>query len=139
VCAAGKCIATCTADTDCMDGYSCYPETHACGPTKPKCDGDHTVTLVSGGTKDCSPYKCQPTGDCFVECATADDCLPGFACAAGSCSQTGGAGGDSGGGGGCDVPSQGEGQGAPTYAAGGVLIVTTLIGVSRRRRVGRRR
>ncbi|MBK7402806.1 MAG: hypothetical protein IPJ34_42925 [Myxococcales bacterium] len=84
-CTAGKCIDKCAADTDCAASGVCFTPTGKCTSKAATCDGAHTVTFASGGTKDCSPYTCAPTGDCNVRCASSSDCVSGTACLEGFC------------------------------------------------------
>ncbi len=74
-CTAGKCLDKCTADTDCAAPGVCFTPTGKCTSKAATCDGAHTVTFAGGGTKDCSPYTCAPTGDCNVRCASSSDCV----------------------------------------------------------------
>ncbi len=81
VCGADACLTTCSGDTDCLAPSFCDVAAGKCvsGAT---CDGDHTVTGADGKKTDCTPYRCDSSGECRPNCASGGDCVSGFICSA---------------------------------------------------------
>ena len=127
-------VTVCTADTDCALGNKCEPSTGKCvsGAT---CDGNHTVTGVTGQSTDCSPYKCTQAGACLQKCNSAADCVSSAVCnTGGSCMappSSGGASAEPSNRCGCLVVGGSDSLKVP-WAVGGVAILALW----RRRRDG---
>lgn len=113
-----------------MAGSKCFTATGKCTDKGSTCDGEHTITLASGSSKDCTPYRCAPSGDCVTVCATSADCVAGAACDDGICHVLGAAPADQGG---CAT--------GPFRVGGGWLAVLLLplLGRRGRRLAGRSR
>lgn len=122
-CKAGKCVDACTTDAECVAGSKCFTATGKCTDKGSTCDGDHTITLPSGSSKDCTPYRCAPSGDCTTVCATSADCVAGAACDDGICHELGAAPADQGG---CTT--------GPSRVGGGWLALLLLPWLGRRGR-----
>src|SRR5262249_39111468 len=73
------CKTSCSDNADCASGFGCKLATATCVATA-TCDGDHTITLADGTTKDCSPYRCQSNGTCRTSCNSVLDCSGGTIC-----------------------------------------------------------
>ena len=83
-CGAMACNDTCESDDDCAAGFEC--DANDCVTRGTTCDGDHTLTSVSGETTDCSPYRCNSAGTCDTRCESTADCAEGSECDAdGNC------------------------------------------------------
>ncbi|MBK7396432.1 MAG: hypothetical protein IPJ34_09065 [Myxococcales bacterium] len=118
------CLKACTDATQCADGFSCKDSKCVQGAT---CKDITTSVSKDGVEEKCDPYRCKSTGECAKECATTDDCSPGYACDAKSCVPTTAT--DTGDSGGCAVGSP-----RPSYAGFALLGLALLGGVGRRRR-----
>lgn len=123
---AARCKTACAADADCATGYTCDP-THQCKPLA-TCDGDHTVTLRDGSTKDCGAYKCEQSGTCKTKCTSVADCVAPAVC--GSSGECTAPASSSGGGsaGGCAIASD------DSAATSLPFLVALAAGLGRRRR-----
>ena len=94
----GKCNGTgvCAGYCDGSSAACTYPGTGtACGST---CvGGQETVSAcqngqcVPGTPRPCSPFVCSSNGSCLLSCSGDTDCEPGYRCASGGCTPTGGA------------------------------------------------
>ncbi|MBL8720808.1 MAG: hypothetical protein JNL79_32775 [Myxococcales bacterium] len=118
------CLKACTDATQCADGFSCKEGKCVQGAT---CKDTTTSVSKDGVEEKCDPYRCRSTGECAKECATTDDCSPGYACDAKSCVPI--APTDTGDSGGCAVGSP-----RPSVAGFALLGLALLGGVGRRRR-----
>jgi hypothetical protein len=72
-----QCLAKCTDDKQCANGYRCEAET--CVPSTGKCQDINTWIDSKGVTTSCAPYTCQ-AGGCLEHCATTTDCASGAVC-----------------------------------------------------------
>jgi MYXO-CTERM domain-containing protein len=79
VCGDKECKSTCKTDTDCIKDTSCDTMSGNC-VVSAVCDGDHTVTSTKGASTDCSPYKCEASGQCRGTCSSSAQCIGGFVC-----------------------------------------------------------
>ncbi len=82
LCSGTACGTTCSADTDCANGYQCDTSKKACIPTQTgKCSQDKTKALDADGNvvQDCAPLLCTG-GHCNQLCAKSADCVPGYVC-----------------------------------------------------------
>jgi hypothetical protein len=70
-----SCVASCTDDTDCVDGFVC--SFGKCVPGT-RCVGDHTARPPSGPDQNCSPYKCN--AGCMTTCQSVSDCAAPAVC-----------------------------------------------------------
>jgi len=78
-CAETGCKSTCTADTDCLKGYTC--KGGSCTATDAECiNGGAQSKAKDGKVTDCTPYRCNASQECGKACATSGDCLAGFVC-----------------------------------------------------------
>ncbi len=131
-CGAAACLATCTADADCVGGTRCENGKCVSGAT---CD-DHIVTGADGTTTDCTPYLCEASGNCMTSCTNTTDCVTGYLCGDGVCVATSDGGGASDTGG-CGCRAAGTGTREAPLGAG--LMLLGLVALRRRRARGSRR
>jgi len=116
-CAGAACGTSCATSAECASGYRCDASKQCA--IAGTCDGDHTTTGADKTTTDCSPYRCDTTGEnagsCKSVCATTSDCVAGYVCdtALGKCvnqpvTEVGGTNDD---GGGCSTSRSKRGDG----------------------------
>ncbi|MBI4704819.1 MAG: hypothetical protein HY744_27260 [Deltaproteobacteria bacterium] len=135
-CGADRCQSSCATSQDCAPGYACAASSDGDGACEPEasCDGDHTVSRPEGGTIDCTPYRCAPSGACLGACQSAADCVAGLVCdSSGRCTPPAPAGARSEHGGcGCEVAGRWGvlGSTGPWWAT---LLALGLIGAALRR------
>ncbi len=73
-----RCFSSCTSESACVAGYRCAGSSCQPGGT---CLNDHTALTVSGETRDCGAYACDPAaGACHTACVTVDDCSDPHVC-----------------------------------------------------------
>ncbi len=122
-CGDKACKETCATTTDCADGYACDSASGKCsrGST---CKDEQTVISSDGVEKTCAPLRCAGQG-CLTQCASTDDCVPGFVCEVSTKTCVAGASTEDSGG--CSV----AGAGARASAPLGLLL---MLGLLRRRR-----
>ncbi len=77
-CDGDRCGSGCGETTDCALGAVCSAF-GVCLVTS-QCDGNHTVILDTGETRDCHPYVCQPNGTCLETCNSVVQCVAPFVC-----------------------------------------------------------
>jgi hypothetical protein len=124
-CALGHCVDAICCQTACVSPMTCGAG-GVCVPNTASCDGDHTTTDARGNKTDCSPYKCESSGDCRHACTVTDDCVSGKVCDGAQCVTPQAESSDSGG---CAIdPRSGHGG-----ALAGFAIALTAIGLARRR------
>jgi MYXO-CTERM domain-containing protein len=137
-CDTTTCKTSCKTDADCTTGFTCDTSSGKCVPPKPTCSADGLSTISpdkSIAPKSCGPYRCNgSTGDCYLTCATSDQCAPGNTCDGTNCVAAAPPtdGGDTGSSGGCTVDGHDT---TPGFGLGAVL-VGALAFVSRRKRRG---
>lgn len=80
------CLATCSKNSDCQDGYVCdLVEWGRCVPPIFRCDGDHTLVGPNNEQIECSPYRCVGN-QCRQTCNSKLNCAPNYSCSAdGNC------------------------------------------------------
>jgi len=112
VCGGTTCKKTCASNADCIDGYFCKGT--KCEQLIANCSPDRLTSSRNDGSEatECKPYRCDTVkGTCLKDCATADDCAPGFACSeAKTCLPPDAAAGDAGG---CGCSTPGHAGGTP--------------------------
>ena len=77
-CRDDACTTSCASDADCAAQAKCNPSTKKC-VSEATCN-NHVVTKPDGSTLDCSPFKCDSSGQCIAKCATVDDCVAPLVC-----------------------------------------------------------
>lgn len=123
-CTESGCRTTCSAASDCANGFSCADGKciEAAGTT---CKADLTAAVTKEGKEQaCSPYLCKlSTGACGESCVGSSDCSGGFVCNGDRCE----APAPSDNGGGCNV-------GHASRASAAILALLGLSMIARRRR-----
>jgi len=76
VCAATACADGAPATLLCTAAGRC----DCSSPSRPTCDGDHTVQAPSGDVTDCTPYACEASGACRTSCTVSAQCVQGNVC-----------------------------------------------------------
>jgi hypothetical protein len=120
-CTVGACGGACDGKGVCQASATCAATCSADGVFSTPSNGDAPIA--------CTPFRCGGDGTCLKECATSDDCAPGYACRAGTKACERGATAASSGG--CSIAL------ATTAARGGaasLLIAPGLLRLLRRRR-----
>lgn len=111
------CRTSCTADGDCVDGFTCANGACAPKPGASVCVDDHTAADSKGNQYSCAPYKCKD-GACVVKCDSIDDCeSPAVCSSSGECAAA--AAQDSGG---CNAGGRKAPDAAPLFAALALLV-----------------
>jgi hypothetical protein len=74
-----KCRTSCSAKSDCAQGYDC--RAGSCAKIAATCSDDGlSSTPLGGAPQSCSPYVCNTDGTCRTTCSNTTDCAPGNAC-----------------------------------------------------------